>query len=213
MLHIFYSSSIFFKTSFYQQNTMSGCNFGEKFERKIRLLRDAQVERRGAKQKFENQQKLTKLNICLTIGKRLRVETAHQIIQFISYPIPISEEISRRQKNIELEFGDTKPRHIVQAWIAGIEPRIETGNGLLFPRVAEHFLRVNKENVLADLSSPNPSQKLNRGTLAAKTYREFKERSLKCEKTDFLKSLCRGRYLKVGGSKSKLVERLMAEKW
>ena len=38
---------------------MSGCNFGEKFEQKIRLLRDAQVERREEKQKFKKQQKLS----------------------------------------------------------------------------------------------------------------------------------------------------------
>ena len=192
---------------------MSGSHFGGKFEQKIQLLRDAQKERRGSKKKFENQQKLTKLNIYLTIGKRLLECTTHQVAEFLAYPIPISEALRRRQENLENYYGDTTPRYIVQAWLAGVELRIETGNGLLFPRVAQHFLRVNKENVLADMSSPNPSHKLSRGTLAPKNYSECKHMALKCETTDFLKSLCRGRYLKVSGKKKDLVERLMAEKW
>lgn len=175
---------------------------------KVQLLRDIQVERRDIKEKLKKNKARTLFKVSLILTEKNVASRALNLIgDFLaSRVMPISNTHVVRAQKIE-RTNQAKARHIVQGWKISNDPAAHQQSLLLHP------LAVSSENTLADLNSSTPTMRLPGGSMAPKNYTEYKKHMIQYQSIPALKELCRVRYLKVGGKKSALIERLMAEEW
>ena len=183
---------------------------------KVQLLRDIQVERRDIKEKLKKNKARTLFKVSLILTEKNVASRALNLIgDFLaSRVMPISNTHVVRAQKIE-RTNQAKARHIVQGWKISNDPAAHQRRGCFthHHHLSAHHLAVSSENTLADLNSSRPTMRLPGGSMAPKNYTEYKKHMIQYQSIPALKELCRVRYLKVGGKKSVLIERLMAEKW
>lgn len=176
---------------------------------KVQNLRDIQAERGNVNEKLKKNKDMimSKLKLVLK-SKKVSSLAIYVVAEFlVETKIPISSKYIEKSKKITNQFDQiNQVRHIFQNW------NISQDSDESSPSIDKihHFLSVVVENRLTDMSSPMPTEPL---PLTSKKYTCYKRMVIKPQPLTILKTMCRMRYLKVGGNKTVLVERLVAEKW
>lgn len=181
---------------------------------KVQMLRDIQTERGNVKEKLKKNKDMIMSKVKLVLkSKKVSSLAIYMVAEFlVETKMPISSKYIEKSKKITSRVDEiNQVRHIFQNWNISRDPycfyQYESRPSI---DKIHHKLSVVVENRLSDMSSPMPTEPL---PLTSKNYACYKRMVIKHQPLTILKTMCRMRYLKVGGNKTVLVERLVAEKW
>lgn len=169
---------------------------------KMQLHRDIQTHRGNVKQKIKKNKDRTMLMVTQVFkDKNVGRLPLYMVTDFLApVKIPISAPYIEKSKNIENRVDKLhQVRHIFQEWNIRQDPNKQP------IEVIHHYLSVVAENRLTNINSQQQT--------ISRYYDNPRTVAISMYSVSDLKKLCRLRYLKVGGNKNALVERLVAEKW